>query len=274
MGGLLRATRKLAGISGEELAARLGISQSTLSRLELGNGTCAPDLGGRWAAECGASVDRAAEIAGLIETIALASTPRHGRGKGDIARFQREVGDSEGLAGAMSVWSPRLVPGLLQTPAYAREVFACADLEVEELSSAVAARMARQAVLYDPARAIRLLLSEAALRWPIETVETQVAQLDRLALFAADGTVRFGVVPFRAPFGAFSYHGWTVRADQADDEPDEVRVELETAEVAITEPDQVASYRDAFERLAKVAVYGEQASAMIREIRAELAATD
>lgn len=221
-------------------------------------------------AECGASPDRAAEIAALIEKIALDTTLRHRREKGDIARFQREVADSEGLTGAMFVWSPRLVPGLLQTPAYAREVFACADLEDAELTAAVAERMARQAVLYDPARDIRLLFGEAALRWPIASMATLAAQLDRLTLFAADRSVRFGMVPFSAPFGAFSYHAWSIMADRNDGEPDIVSVELETARVTISDPGQVASYGDAFERLAEVALYGEDAAAMISGIRAQL----
>jgi hypothetical protein len=140
----------------------------------------------------------------------------------------------------------------------------------QDLNTAVASRMARQAVLYDPVRTVQLLVGEAALRWPIDSVATLVAQLDRLALFAADGTVRFGIVPFDRPFGAFSYHGWSVMAERDEEESDLVHIELETATVDITDPEQTAAYRDAFERLWDLALVGEDAAQLIRRIRREL----
>lgn len=130
--------------------------------------------------------------------------------------------------------------------------------------------MARQALLYDPARTIRFLIGEAALRWPVGTIPTLLAQLDRLVLFASDGTVSFGIVPFSAPFGAFSYHAWSVLADRDNDEPDLVEIGLETAKVDITDPEQTAAYRDAFERLWGVALTGDAAAQLIRQIRSDL----
>lgn len=268
---MLRAVRKLAGISGEDLAARLGVSQSKVSRIELGQVGLTPDLASRWAEACGGNEDRTGEIVSLAERVATEASPFPSRWADGITRFQHKVAGIEMSARLTLNWHPRLVPGLLQTPAYAREIFACAYPEGPELSQAVAARMARQAVLYDPSRTIRMVFGEAALRWPIATVPTLVAQLDRLALFAADGTVQFGIVPFDAPFGAFSYHGWIIRAERDDDEPDLVEVEVETAEVNIIDPAQTAAYRAAFEQLAAVAVYGDETAALIRRVRAELA---
>jgi len=105
--------------------------------------------------------------------------------------------------------------------------------------------MARQALLYDPDRTLRFLIGEAALRWPIETMPALVTQLDRLLLFVSDGTVNVGIVPFSVPFGAFSYHSWSIRAGRDNDEPDLIEVELETAKVDITDPEQTAVYREA-----------------------------
>ncbi|MFC9694257.1 helix-turn-helix domain-containing protein [Kribbella sp. NPDC056951] len=274
LGGLLRGARKLAGLSGTELSARLGVSQSKLSRIELGQSSPTPDLAGRWSTICGISPERAGEISDLAEQIATETSPApwHGRAADGIAQRQGRVSEVESASGLTLTWHPRLIPGLLQTPAYAREIFACTEMEQPELNTAVAARMARQALLYDPDRAVRLLVGEAALRWPIASVATLVAQLDRLSLFAADGTVRFGIVPFARPFGAFSYHAWSVMADRDDEEPDLVHVELETATVDITDPEQTAAYRDAFERLSALALTGDRAVDLIRRIRQELTA--
>lgn len=250
----------------------MGISQSKLSRIELGQSTASPDLAARWAATCRVGSERAEEIAELSERIATDAYPApwHGRVTGGIARLQRDVADVEATARLSLEWHPRLVPGLLQTPAYTREIFAYVHPDGAKLQEAVAARMARQGLLYDPARTIRFLIGEAALRWPVGTVTTLLAQLDRLVLFAGDGTVTFGIVPFSAPFGAFSYHGWRVLADRDNDEPDLVEVELETAKLDITDPEQTAAYREAFERLWAVAITGDAAAQMIREIRKSL----
>lgn len=272
LGGLLRGARKVAGLSGEALATRLHISQSKLSRIELGQSAPSPELATRWAATCTADPEHAGEITDLAERIAtdVYPTPWHGRVRGGIARLQEEVADVEATGRLSLDWHPRLIPGLLQTPAYAREIFACAYSDGPELHAAVAARMARQALLYDPTQTVRFLIGEAAVRWPIATVPTLVGQLDRLLLFASDGTVDFGIVPFSAAFGAFSYHGWSLTAERDNDEPDLVEVELETVKVDITDPEQTAAYRDAFDRLSAVSLTGDAAAELIRQVRQEL----
>ncbi|HZX06727.1 DUF5753 domain-containing protein [Kribbella sp.] len=184
--------------------------------------------------------------------------------------MQRDVANLEATGKLHLDWHPRLVQGLLQTPAYAREIIAAAHPEGPQLDAAVAARMARQSLLYDPTTTLRFLIGEAALRWPIASMTTLVGQLDRLLLFASEGTVDFGIVPFEVPFGAFSYHAWSILAERANNEPDLVEIGLETAKVDITDPEQTTAYRDAFERMSLVALKGEAAVALIRRIRLEL----
>lgn len=89
-------------------------------------------------------------------------------------------------------------------------------------------------------------------------------------LFASEGTVNLGIVPFSAPFGAFSYHGWSVLSERDNGEPDLVEIGLETAKVEITDPEQSVAYRDAFERLWDLSLRGDDAAELIRRIRREL----
>ena len=274
LGGLLRGARKLAGLSGVSLAETLGLSQSTLSRIELGQGAVSPDLAASWATACRLDPERTAEITALAELIAtdVYAAPWHGQVSGGVARLQRDVAGVEATGRLHLDWHPRLVQGLLQTPDYAREIFRCAYPDGPELQAAVAARMARQALLFDSGTTLRFLIGEAALRWPIETARTLASQLDRLLLFLADGTANIGIVPFSAPFGAFSYHAWSVLAERDEGLPDLVEIGLETAKVDITDPEQTAAYREAFERLSAVALTGDRAVELIRRIRQELAA--
>lgn len=73
----------------------------------------------------------------------------------------------EADAEAIHVWAPLLVPGLLQTAAYARETItgATTSRTVEEVTALVEVRMARQAVLSRPDEAPELwaIIHEAAL---------------------------------------------------------------------------------------------------------------
>ena len=71
LGEALRAVRANAGLSGEQLAKQLGISQSRVSRIELGQQTASADLVRRWAEVTGAPEDRVAE---LVESAEAAGT--------------------------------------------------------------------------------------------------------------------------------------------------------------------------------------------------------
>jgi hypothetical protein len=61
------------------------------------------------------------------------------------------------------------VPGLLQTPDYARriltEMVELRDLNMSDVDAAVASRMQRQQLLYDTSKRFEFLLAEPVLRW-------------------------------------------------------------------------------------------------------------
>src|SRR5207253_5794680 len=78
--------RKDAGLSGEALAARLGVSQSHLSRVELGDAAPDPGFVDRWAQECGAAPELRKAVAELAGSVAVEVTtwrapPAGGRGE-------------------------------------------------------------------------------------------------------------------------------------------------------------------------------------------------
>lgn len=113
-----------------------------------------------------------------------------------------DAAELEKLATTISEYAPMLVPGLLQTEAYARGLtratlpFAPAQ-EVEEH---VQARMDRARRLDDPtAPELWAIVHEAALRVPVDGPEVMREQLDRLRELARSHTrVVVQVVPFSA----------------------------------------------------------------------------
>lgn len=70
------------------------------------------------------------------------------------------------------------------------------------------------------------------------------------------------MVPWSTPLGVVP-HGFAVYGDEA------VSVETFTAEVTITDPDDVAAYRDAFAAVERAAVVGDEARALLAAVRAD-----
>lgn len=271
LGALLRGMRKDAGLSGEALAARLGVSQSHLSRVELGDAAADPELVNRWARACGAAPalrEAAAELAG---SVAVEVTTWRAALAGGLVKLQREVADAEAAASTRSAWVPMLIPGLMQTASYAHHLVTGDYPDRDDVAAAVAARMERQPILYDRSKTLRWVIGEAGLRWRVGPPDVMAAQLDRVAVLAAEPHLDVRVLPFSRTAAVWHDHGFTILADRADDEPELVHLELLTGPANVTEPREVAAYREAYERLAALAVGGRDAVAVVRKVMAELA---
>ncbi|MGH3602578.1 MAG: helix-turn-helix domain-containing protein, partial [Pseudonocardiaceae bacterium] len=70
LGALLRRLRKAVGLPGPALAGRLGISQSHLSRVELGEAVATAELVIEWTRETGAGNKDRATATALAEAVA------------------------------------------------------------------------------------------------------------------------------------------------------------------------------------------------------------
>ncbi|MGH3796294.1 MAG: Scr1 family TA system antitoxin-like transcriptional regulator [Pseudonocardiaceae bacterium] len=270
LGGLLRRLRKVAGLSGPALAGRLGVSQSHLSRVELGEAVATTELVDQWTRETGASpADRqaAVELAEAVATEFVTWREAHASG---LAKRQRDALAAEAAAATVIAYVPALIPGLIQTPEYATCLVAGKYPDREDVAEAVAARMQRQVVLYSRDKTLRWVVGEAGLRWRVAPPEIMAAQLDRLVALAADSHLDVRVLPFERTGPVWHDHGFTILADRSDGEPDLVRLELLTGLVNITDPAEVAQYHAAYERLADLALRGEDAVALIHRVRAEL----
>ncbi|MGH3439609.1 MAG: Scr1 family TA system antitoxin-like transcriptional regulator, partial [Sciscionella sp.] len=118
---------------------------------------------------------------------------------GGAAQSQADIGERERRATTTSEFAPTMIPGLLQTAGYAREVLALPTGPAAHGATpeAMAAeRIKRQDILYQQGRSARFVLGEAALRTRFGSVDTLVAQLDRLVALAGLVTVDLAVVPF------------------------------------------------------------------------------
>jgi hypothetical protein len=92
-----------------------------------------------------------------------------------------------------------LVPGLLQTPDYARyralEAVRLHGTAAEKVDETVVARMRRQEVLYDTSKTFEFIVCEAAFRYLLCPPRVMRAQLDRLLSVLGLGHVTLAVIP-------------------------------------------------------------------------------
>ncbi|MFJ4908237.1 helix-turn-helix domain-containing protein [Streptomyces sp. NPDC093249] len=104
-------------------------------------------------------------------------------------------------AEAVSLWhfAVSVLPGLLQTPGYAREVLRVGGYRGKELEQQVEARMSRKVLLEgEGAPPFRTILSEAVLRSPLRDAGEWRVQLESLLELAERTDVTMQVLPLRA----------------------------------------------------------------------------
>jgi hypothetical protein len=164
------------------------------------------------------------------------------------------------------IYEPGVIPGLFQTADYATarmgrivEFNAVPD----DLDTAVAARLERQRVLRHGDHRFAVVLEEWALRSRIGGTEMMIGQLTHLVQELALPSVTLGIIPANVERTMWSSPGFWIF--------DESRVLIETpaAELAITQPGEIAVYRRTFAALAAMAVYGSKAKELINHAIAD-----
>jgi transcriptional regulator with XRE-family HTH domain len=188
-GAFVQALREHAGLSRAELAAIVQFSKHTVESVELGRRM--PDQ---------AFVERAEEALG--NTGALRRAARHlTRGEVGLAAWFRQWARLERQAVSLCTYECRLVPGLLQSEAYARAVFeGTIPLRTdEELKAQLAARMDRQRMMLErPTVPFSFIVEEHVFRRRFGDAEAMRGLLDHVLERTAPRNVTLQVVPLEA----------------------------------------------------------------------------
>lgn len=261
LGAALRRLRTDAGLSGEEIAALTGLSQSRVSRIELGQQSVSIEVAQTWARTVGASKEELAEVTELAEAAATQAGSWRGHG---LSELQQASGRAEAGATTLLNYQTQGIAGLLQVPGYSRLLIAAGYPRrgPEEVAAAVKARMDRQVILHDEGRHFEFVMNAAALYWRPGPATLMRAQLDRLSAVTSLDNVTLGIIPL----GTEVPDVWCDHSFNVLDGPEPVvHVETLTAPVNITDPDDVEAYRDVFRHLQAVSVTGADAREVIAE---------
>lgn len=261
-GDRLRQLREHAGFTGTELATGLGWQQSKVSKIERGRQTPSDQDVQDWGSALELPDDAIAELRAELRTLRVEQIGwRRQLRDGHRAR-QEQSGRTAKSATVMRGVALMAVPGLLQTPDYARAIFAsqASLLEVpDDVDAAVAARAERQQVLYDSTKTIEILIAQAALMHPVCDRMVLAGQIDRLISVVGLPTVRFGMLKAGQQLPHLLPHGYWIMDDR-------VLVETAAEELRITDPDQVALYNRLTDRLWTVAIEGDEARSLLSRI--------
>jgi transcriptional regulator with XRE-family HTH domain len=265
LGAELRRVRMLAGLSGRQIAEATGLSQPTVSRIE--RGASVPSLPEliAWADATGLNEDRRAVLLGLGEAAVNEVTRLRDRLDAGLTGVQESVRELEATARTLRNFQPGIVPGLLQTAAYARAILTLAD-QAADPGAAVSARLARQHILHEDGRSFEFVMTEAALRYRPGPRALRTAQLDHLAAIVTLENISFGVIPADAEMHAITRCGFVIYDDRIDDLPPFVIAETPHASVYANDPADVKVYEDQLAAFRESAVYGDDALRIVRHI--------
>jgi transcriptional regulator with XRE-family HTH domain len=189
-GAELRFHRTQAGLAQSELAEKTHVSHDVISKIETGERPPAEDFPPR--------LDAVPELNTHGELTRIWEHLRKGlRHRAYPGWFQRWA-DIEAEATALRWYESNLIPGLLQTEGYARAILAARpDSTDDDLDSAVAARMSRQAILEgERAPHLWVVLDEGALHRRIGSHKVMLDQLEHLAEMARRPKVSVQILPF------------------------------------------------------------------------------
>ena len=263
----LRELRRSTGTTGAQFAERLGEGwrQPRVSKIETGKQLPTPHDVRAWAAATEADPG---ELLELLDRARIEYTTFRER-IADVAgvdRLQDAFGAAEAAATRIAHYDPLLVPGILQTADYARELLhlptgpAQSGATEEQISRMIASRLRRQALLHEPGRNITILIGEGALRTRVASEPTMHAQREHIARLAETlSTATIAIVPFAAKAPIATLNGWGLTDDLAS-------IETDAGELEIADPEHVERYWRYTRLLLDIAATGEDAAALCRHI--------
>ncbi|MGW1956463.1 helix-turn-helix domain-containing protein [Streptomyces sp. NPDC001920] len=184
-GAVVQALREHAGLSREEFGDRVGLSKHTVASVELGRRMPDPRF-----------AERAERVLG--NTGALQKAAQHLARQPGLAAWFRRWARLEATAITLYTYECRLIPGLLQTEAYARTLFTnqLPPLSDEQVEAQWIARAERQRLLRErPNTAFAFVLEQHLFQRQMGGVEATRELIDHVSEIAELRNVEIQIMP-------------------------------------------------------------------------------
>ncbi|MFI2290127.1 helix-turn-helix domain-containing protein [Streptomyces niveus] len=253
VGSELRHAREAAGMTQPELGAPLFVSGSFIGQLELGTR--------RMQLEYAIKFDEILDTGGFFVRNCRAAT------KSKYPDHFADAVEAEAIATAIKEYAPLLIPGLLQTEAYARAVFhayqpTATDDVIDQL---VAARLDRAKLLSDPTTPLFWgILDEATLRRQVGDAAVMAEALHHVANLMRRRRIIVQVLPFNA--GAHSALEGALKLMSFSDAPPLVYLQSMGSGQLLDDPASVARYELTYDLLGANALSLRESLALIEQL--------
>ncbi|MFE2373238.1 helix-turn-helix domain-containing protein [Streptomyces sp. NPDC059398] len=268
---LRRLREEVHGLRVEDVVAKstTGLNSSKISRIE--NATVGVKV---------ASLDELLDLYGVDDVerrAALHGLARDGARRGWWQSYRDVISPAyadlislESDAKSMRSYQTTLIPGLLQTSAYARATISAINMSdtAERVEQLVQVRQARQSVLTRPnPLELWAIVHESALHTRLPDKSVMRDQLQRLLDLQELPTVTIQVLPLVAPphpgmAGAFTVLGFPETADL-----DVVHVESLTSALYVEDLAEVSVYGSGFERLRASSLPFDESADLIARLK-------
>jgi len=263
LGIRLRDLRRDARLSGRELAALTGWHFTKVSKIEHGRTMPTEDDLELWCFHCRAQNELPDLIATARSIEKMYAEIKHLMRTG-TARYQRELLEDVARSRRLRSFQPSLVPGELQTRDYASAILTDAAAMLghpHDIEPTVSARKERAKLMLSGDKLFHFVLLESVFTTCVAPPGVMRDQLGHLLTVLPLPQVHLGIVPTLTrvymPMCGF---------DVIDDRY--VEIETFSAIIRVTQPHEIAVYAKVFDHYARLAVYHEQARALIlRAIR-------
>jgi transcriptional regulator with XRE-family HTH domain len=268
LGRLLKDFREARNLTAAQVAKDVGLSQAAISRLETAS---------RPSPRAGPPTVRAlCSYYGLdaSTTERLVQMAKEGSQPGWWQRYNLESPtatflDLESAAVSIDTFEALVVPGLLQTKAYAKEVIEPLRLHfsAEQLARTVESRIERQRILTGESPPFyHAVIDEAVLHRTIGSRDVMREQLRHILGVASDlPGVAVQILPFSAGANPGLNGAFTAMTFAEDLMPTVIYAEGQLGQVFDDEPDEVKRVKEAFSGLVGLALDEERSLSVIDE---------
>ncbi len=266
LGKALQQLRDEAGMSGAEVAEQMGFGAAKLSKIERGQAPVSKaDL------HLFFQVLKVSEDVQptLLELGAQSRRPRRNRtttfeqelpGK----NFEKYLGLEE-IAIGIKDWHPYLIPGLLQTPEYARTLISANPLLLpDQVDHLVRLRMERQRTLHRETDPLRLwsIVEEYALRRVLGSKQIRDDQLRHLLKMGQKPNINIQVIPDSAGAHA-GLDGAFAILDAGNHLPPVVYIDSRGMNTYVEAVSELATYKASYDQIQSAALSPVQSAEVI-----------
>ncbi|WP_430479297.1 helix-turn-helix domain-containing protein [Streptomyces sp. P11-1] len=275
LGASLRTLRESRGLTQDEVARRTDgkINGAKISRIETASTKPSAADVRKILDACGVEDEETRES--LLRLTGGGSRPGWWTSwRSVLSPAYEDLISLESEAEQISTWQPVVIPGLLQTADYARQIITATAMDgaaPERVAALVQVRLARQAVLtgHNPLR-LWAIIGESALRTRTDDPRLMRDQLSHLLAARTWPNVTIQVLrssepPHVGQTGAYSILGYGAYASL-----DVVHIESLTQALYVEGRENVVAYQDALSRLRSVALSSAETAELITKIRDEI----